>query len=442
MKEIAKIQTGVHAAVTVAQPQQPQQPQLSQQPHWWRAPGALQRFTVDLIDGELARLRPGRGGLRVAGDGAPDLVADLGADSLELMALTAALAEVLQLPQAGMLDALLADSSLDAWVAVLQAALEQPAPIASPARLGFRSSGSSGLPTSSVHPLAHLWQEVAALAPLLPGRRRIVSAVPCHHIYGFLWTVLLPQLAGPGRIVPVVDVRGQVAAGVWQALLPGDLVIGYPEFWQAALAGAGLGQCAADVVGVSSTAPCPQDLAERLQAAGLARLVQIYGSSETAGVGWRDGVSAPYRCLPYWQRVDKDDARLVRRMPDGSASMVRLPDRLVWQDDCHFALSGRVDAAVQVGGINVFPQRVAALLREHPAVVDAAVRLMRPDEGTRLKAYIATASGASPATLAQQLGDYVRQHLAPAERPASFTFGTAVPRQRNGKLADWVIDGD
>jgi long-chain acyl-CoA synthetase len=433
VKEIAKIEIDAHAVATVAQPPQP---------HWWRAPGALQRFTADLIDGELARLRPGRGAPLAAGKGTPDLVADLGADSLELMALTAALAEVLQLPQAGMLDALLADSAIDAWVTVLQAALEQSAPGALPARLGFRSSGSSGLPTLNVHALALLWQEVAALAPLLPGRRRIVSAVPCHHIYGFLWTVLLPHLASPGRVLPVVDVRGQVAAGVWQALLPGDLVIGYPEFWQAALAGAGPGQCAADVVGVSSTAPCPQELAECLQAAGLARLVQIYGSSETAGVGWRDSAIAPYRCLPYWQRVDDDDARLSRRMPDGGTSMVRLPDRLVWQDGGGFLPTGRIDAAVQVGGVNVSPQRVAALLREHPAVADAAVRLMRPDEGARLKAYIATASSATAAVLAQQLDDYLRQHLAPAERPASFTFGAAVPRQRNGKLADWVIDAD
>jgi long-chain acyl-CoA synthetase len=33
---------------------------------------------------------------------------------------------------------------------------------------------------------------------------------------------------------------------------------------------------------------------------------------------------------------------------------------------------------VQVGGVNVFPERVRQVLLEHPLVVDAAVRLMRP----------------------------------------------------------------
>ena len=34
------------------------------------------------------------------------------------------------------------------------------------------------------------------LARLVPGRRRILSAVPAHHIYGFLFSVLLPQDLG------------------------------------------------------------------------------------------------------------------------------------------------------------------------------------------------------------------------------------------------------
>ncbi|MFL6707547.1 MAG: AMP-binding protein [Massilia sp.] len=397
---------------------------------WWRAAGVLDRFIASLAEAELGRLRPGRPPGMVSVDA--DLAADLGADSLELMAFTATLSEVLQLPQAAMLDGLLTDTHLASWTAITATALEA----ARPQALCFRTSGSAGAPKSCLHRLDSLWQEVAALATLFPGRRRVVSFVPAHHIYGFLFTVLLPQALGG---VEVVAGRGRVAAGVWQSLQAGDLVIGFPEVWQAALAGAG--GLADDVVGVSSTAPCPDPLATALTQAGLARLVQVYGSSESAGVGWRESAAAPYRCFPYWQRAPADAPVLERAMPDGSRQVFRLQDRLSWQDDAHFLPAGRIDEAVQVGGVNVFPERVAEILRRHPQVVDVAVRLMRPDEGARLKAFIAVATeAASEHLLTGQLEALAREHLQAAERPAAYTFGAALPRQRNGKLADWLID--
>lgn len=413
-------------------------------PPWWQAGGALRRFLADLIEGELSRLRHAPVLVRT---GTLDLVADLGADSLELMALCAALAEALQLGHAGLLDGLLADTRLDSWVARTAAALDADADAAAAAdpaaaQLSFRTSGSAGLPKPCVHGVANLWQEVAALAALLPGRRRIVSAVPAHHIYGFLFTVLLPQQAGAaGQALPLCDVRGQLPAAVWQNAAPGDLVVGYPEFWQAALAGAAGAPMAADVVGVSSTAPCADTLAAALTAAGLARLLQIYGSSETAGVGWRDAAGAPYRLLPFWQRQAGADAHALHRtLADGSTRVLWLQDRLAWREDGGFMPAGRLDEAVQVGGINVFPAALAELLRQHPAVQDAAVRLMRPDEGERLKAFVVARDGASEQSLTAQLDDWLRTRVASAARPASYTFGACLPRQRNGKLADWIID--
>lgn len=403
---------------------------------WWRWPGSLQRVLIHLVESELVRLRRGASAAIVATltgthASALDLVADLGADSLELMALTAVLTETLQLDQAGVLDGLLTDTRLTAWEVLIAAALDASATRA----IVFRTSGSAGAPKPCMHALDTLWQEVAALAALLPARTRIVSAVPAQHIYGFLFTVLLPQYAG----LAVVDVRGQVAAGVWQAMRPGDLVIGFPEFWQAALAGATGRAAADDVIGVSSTAPCPDALAEALLGSGLHRLLQVYGSSETAGVGWRDAAAAAYRCLPYWQRVADNDAVLLRHMPDGGVKTYPLQDRLAWCDG-GFLPAGRLDDAVQVGGINVFPARVADLLRQHPLVADAAVRLMRADEGARLKAFVVGVGDVSKRTLITQLDGWLRPQLAVAERPASYTVGAALPRQRNGKLADWIID--
>jgi 4-coumarate--CoA ligase (photoactive yellow protein activation family) len=191
---------------------------------------------------------------------------------------------------------------------------------------------------------------------------------------------------------------------------------------------------------VTSTAPCPDALAAALAAAGL-RLLQVYGSSETAGVGWRDRAATPFALLPHWTRAD-DPAALLRTLPDGMTRSYPLQDRLDWTDATHFLPAGRIDAAVQVGGTNVFPAYVADVLAQHPHVREAAVRLMRPDEGRRLKAYVVARSDADVAALRAGLPAWAAQRLAPPERPVAWTFGPRLPRQASGKPADWIIDAE
>jgi hypothetical protein len=221
---------------------------------WWTHDDALRRVVADLLAFELAQMRPGRP--PPPSPWAPDVefVRDLGADSLELMGLGTALVETLHLQHAGIDERLLARPCLDDWVAAARAGLEASAPA-----LTFRTSGSTGNPKRCTHALATLEQEAAALAPLAPGRRRILAAVPSHHIYGFLFTVLLPQrLAAPdggeaGAALPVVGVRKASPAALAGLARAGDLVVAYPAWWDAAARAAPA--FGADIVGVTSTAP-------------------------------------------------------------------------------------------------------------------------------------------------------------------------------------------
>jgi acyl-coenzyme A synthetase/AMP-(fatty) acid ligase len=77
-------------------------------------------------------------------------------------------------------------------------------------------------------------------------------------------------------------------------------------------------------------------------------------------------------------------------------------------------------------------------------VAEAAVRLMRPDEGARLKAFVvpagASADEAGVETLRTELLDWCAQRLTAPERPAAISFGERLPRQASGKPADWIID--
>lgn len=398
---------------------------------WWQEESALHRVVGDLVAAELALARPGRTLPALPWPEETDLAADLGADSLDLMGAATALADLLGFSRAGMEDALLARTRLVEWVAAARASLARDDIVVT-----FRTSGSSGMPKRCAHLLASLWREVDELACLLPHRRRILTAVAAHHIYGFLFTVLLPQAARfADAPLPVVDLRGASPATLVARLAPGDLVVAHPDFWSAVAALAP--DFPEDVVGVSSGAPCPDDTARSLAAGGL-RLLQVYGSSETAGVGAREEAGAPYLLLPYWRRGAQEGT--IEREVGGEWRHYPLQDRLDWIDGERFVPRGRVDQGVQVGGNNVFPAYVAEVLAMHPAVRECVVRLMRPDEGKRLKAFVVAAGSAEAGVLREELDAWMAARVSPPERPAAYSFGPSLPRQPGGKPADWVIE--
>lgn len=406
---------------------------------WWEHRPTLERVVSDLLAGELALMRPGQ--LRRPPPWPPelDLAGDLGADSLELLGMATAMEQVLAVGCIGE-DRVLANPRLDAWVDAVAAGLAGAA--GGGGRMVFRTSGSSGAPKDCPHALVELEREASVLASLFAGTHRIVSLVASHHIYGFLFTVLLPRALG---LAPsdVCDLRGASPGAVARQLRPGDLVVGFPDFWRTFAPVAG--SLRQGITGVSSTAPCPDEVARAVQAAGIERLVQVYGSSETAGVGWREGPDEDYRLFPYWQRGDtklEGAQTLVRRTADGGTRHVALQDKLDWDGPERFRPAGRLDQAVQVGGINVFPAYVADVLRMHPLVADASVRLMRPDEGRRLKAFVVPREGASldADALRAELAAWMAERLPAPERPMAYSFGPALPRQASGKPTDWIID--
>lgn len=356
---------------------------------------------------------------------------DLGADSLNLTEIATHVSRFFRLFETSLEDELLRRRSVGDWTqTVLRSRdlLEKP-------RIAFLTSGSTGEPKECAHDWASLEQEVDALARLVPDRTRVVGTVPRHHIYGFLWTVLLPRRLG----IPFVEARDRLPAGLIGSLRPGDLLVSFPLRWEQ-MAKAGL-ELPAGVQGVNSTGPCPPALIADLRVQSLERMVEVYGSSETGGIGWREDPAYPYRLLPYWTLSDSGE-NLVRRLPDGSRSApVSAPDHLLSRPG-GFALAGRWDHAVQIGGLNVFPERVAETIRSHPGVADCEVRMMRPEEGQRLKAFIVPeepdngSSGANEGPR-RELDLWLRQTLSAPERPASLTFGAAMPRNEQGKITDW-----
>ena len=398
---------------------------------WHQRQGVLACFVTDLVAAELAQLRPGSLQLPDR-PWAADLALDergLGLDSLERLSVASALSEALHLDESGIEDTLLAKRFFGEWLDVASDGLD-----VFDARLTFRTSGSSGVAKACSHALADLLQEVEHLAGRFTGIRRVLSAVPAHHMYGFLHSVLLPdRLDCP----EVIDVRHMTPHALSAVLQSGDLMISHPAHWS--VLAKYLRHLPPGVHGVTSTAHCPDALATQLKDIGLESLVQVYGSSETAGIGIRQSAGAPFQLMPFWSRDPADGSGLVRTSADGSLSPHPVQDHLEWLNDRQFSVVGRLDEAVQVGGTNVFPSRVREVLLAHPQVSDAAVRLMTSEASSRLKAFVVPAAGTDVVALIPELLRWTETRLSVPERPKAFSVGDQLPRNALGKLTDWSL---
>jgi 4-coumarate--CoA ligase len=377
-------------------------------------PAAIARIVQAVVRAEVVRLRGARAHALPSGCWATDVpLGDdgLGIDSLEVFGILAALAEMFDLDAAALTDEpprRLRD--LIEWAAC--------APGGALGTITVATSGSTGHPKRCTHALADLLEEAAYFASMVAGRRRVIAMVPADHLYGLIWTALLPAVAD----LPVVE--RQIGARL--ELLPGDLVVAMPDQWRVLPRLAG--SLPADVWGVSSGAPLPGDVEKAVLNGGVVRFLDVYGASELSAVAVRVAPDPDYRLLPRWRMAVGDDALI-----DRNGQHWPLPDRVTRTGERALRLMGRRDAAVQVGGHNVWPQLVADTLRAVPGVADAAVRL---GADARLKAFVVPESGVDAQALERSLLESAALLPAP-ERPVRYTYGTALPRTPVGKLEDW-----
>ena len=355
--------------------------------------------------------------------------AGLALDSLACMQLATAAAVWCNAYDAGFEDQFLAKRNAPGWAQAMHRARNAGA-----SGITFSTSGSTGKRQHIRHADDSLVDEAQTWAQFFRASAfpvsRVVTLVPCHHIFGFIWGVLLPKALG----VPVLDASHEALP----ELLAGDLLVGVPDQWQW-LAGSVRSE-PAWVQGVSSTAPMPTQLHQRLvisegkASPWLARLLQIYGSTQTGGIAWRDDPGAPYTLAPGRSRNTGSGLELL--LPDGRLVPLELQDEVRWTSINQFELLRRTDSCVQVGGHNVSTVWVREQLLTYPAVKDASVRLDTASSISRLKAFVVLKVLADPSQQAAFQG-WAMNYLPWYAALSSICYGAELPRNAMGKPSDW-----
>ncbi len=110
-------------------------------------------------------------------------------------------------------------------------------------------------------------------------------------------------------------------------------------------------------------------------------------------------------------------------------------------DDGFLYLTDRATFMIISGGVNIYPQEIEDAMILHPKVADVAVVGVPNEEmGEEVKAVVQVAEGiAADDSLAEELLEYAREHIAHYKCPRSIDFMDELPRLPTGKLYKRII---
>jgi acyl-coenzyme A synthetase/AMP-(fatty) acid ligase/3-hydroxymyristoyl/3-hydroxydecanoyl-(acyl carrier protein) dehydratase len=291
------------------------------------------------------------------------------------------------------------------------------------------TGGSTGAPVAHPKTFAQLIGEAVLLGRLfdLEGAR-VLPTVPAHHIYGLLMGVLAPLWGGGtfARETPTNPARIAACA----AELRADLLVAVPPHLKAL---ADSSERPASLRrAFSSGGALPADIATRLRASlGLA-VTELFGSTETGGIGHRQSdVTDLWTVFPGLEVRANPDAALVLDSPFAGPGPTVCADHIELAGPGRFRHLGRLDGVVKVGG-----GRVSLLDLEHriaafPGVEDVAVigRPAPPPRDTEICCALV-----APGVPASELRRELRRWFDPVVLPRRWRFLTALPRDAAGKL--------
>jgi acyl-coenzyme A synthetase/AMP-(fatty) acid ligase len=303
------------------------------------------------------------------------------------------------------------------------------------ARIFLQTGGSTGQPKLWAKTARNLLGEVVAHMRALqvePGDH-ILATVPPHHIYGLLFSVLLPLYSGATveRVSPFfpreIGKRIEETSATILVSTPAHL----RALATAPLAGHGLRLV------LSSGAPLTAaDAAAYFAQTGLWPL-EVYGSTETGGIAVRrqdvpESAWAPLQgvsCRMQGEVLAVRSEYVSGDTPRDEDGFFRTADLARIRPDGRFDLLGRDDGVVKVGGQRVTLTEIEKALVSLAEVADAVV-LAVPSQSGRGQEIVALVASQRPA---DEIVRELRAQLSPPSWPRRLRCVDAIPTTPTGK---------
>lgn len=309
------------------------------------------------------------------------------------------------------------------------------------------TSGSSGEPKLIDKTLRQMHNEVAALQTLWGeelGDSVIIGSVAAQHIYGLLFRVLWPLCAGrvfvrrpqpfPEDLQRLSLPRANFAWIASPALLKR---MGDNLDWQAL----------SRVRRVfSSGGPLPAETGAQLGELLGQVPTEIFGSSETGGIAWRQGGSVWQPFADVQVGLNDDGALYIRSPYLAPGHTEQTADGATLHADGRFELLGRLDRIVKLEENRVSLPMLEQALATHPWVAEARFGVVQ-DKRAYLGALVALNDAGLHALRNQgrrAVTDSLRQHLSPhciaLALPRRWRLVRHLPLNAQGKLPQALLE--
>ena len=260
----------------------------------------------------------------------------------------------------------------------------------------------------------------------------ILATVPPHHIYGLLFSVLLPMCSGatvertspffPREIAERIEkTRASILVSTPAHLRALSTTLSAPHHLRLVL---------------SSGAPLAAADASAFHASTGLWPLEVYGSTETGGIAVRrqDVPDCPWAPMPGVTCGTERDVLVVRspyvsRVAGTEPSSFCTADLADLHADGRFELLGRSDGIVKVGGVRVCLPDIERALTALASVEDAVV-LAQPSPSGRGQEIVALVASQRSA---DEIGRELRDRLASPSWPRRLRCVPAIPLTPSGK---------
>jgi acyl-coenzyme A synthetase/AMP-(fatty) acid ligase/3-hydroxymyristoyl/3-hydroxydecanoyl-(acyl carrier protein) dehydratase len=312
------------------------------------------------------------------------------------------------------------------------------------------TSGSTGDPVALPKQLSQLDAEVraleAAFGERLPAGCRLLSTVSHQHIYGLLFCVLWPLAAGRPLGGPKLDYHDAIARACHDG--PSCLVSSPAHLRRvpAELDWTGARRHLAAVF--SSGGPLPAAAGAEVQARLGQSPVEVYGSSETGGIAWRQASRHGARWTPLpgvqWRLEDGFLSVCSDHLPTPGWHLCA--DCAQPSGDDTFVLTGRADRIIKIEAKRISLSLVERTLCASPLVSDARALMLDLAIGARLGAVLAlSAEGRAllaadgRTALVAALRQALLQAVDPLALPRRWAFPETLPCNAQGKTTEHML---
>lgn len=304
------------------------------------------------------------------------------------------------------------------------------------------TGGSTGAPKMWTKTVRNLLAETLSIIAYyeVTDRDRMVATVSPIHIYGLLYSILSPLFASASVTASTPSFPGEIETEI--ARSGASIFISVPAHYRA-LKGHPLKETELRLA-FSSAGMLDEGDAQAFSRETGVGIAEIYGSTETGGIAARVRAQGERDFKPY-DTIDLriEDERLNVKSDYLSPELERtadgyfvVADRVCLNEAGRFALLGRADGVVKVGGRRVDLEAVKERIKEEPGVRDALVISLPVGKG-RENQIVAVVEGDLDATaLLQSLS----ARLEPHARPRSLKVVAKMPLTPAGKFDRKIIE--